>query len=168
MTPPQSFKPLNWIDISAVAAKALIAYELKTRKRDLDTIDYEEKRFVQYLWTSNRSEGEWGTDVSIALEVDPRVDELEVESMAGKMPSYLRRAAVESAPQGRLLVLASDYQPWGNGCEIPVVLGTFDRTNLVGAARAAQQALESDLDGHFDQLIENEETGRYEISRARG
>ena len=139
----------NWVEIAASTAQALIAYGLMAdRAKRHFPINYEETRFVCELWGSKRSEGQWGTRVSIALDVGNLQDH--------ESPIVAKK----------LLVLADDFQPWGDGNEIPVILVTFDLDNIVGASQAAQHAFSSDLSERFDQLIENEETGHYEIQRA--
>jgi hypothetical protein len=137
----------KWIEIATLTAQALITYELETNQtKSHFTIDYAETRFVHELWGSKRSGGEWGTRISIALDVGNLDDEVSI------VPT-------------KILVLADDFQPWGDGNEIPVILAVFDRNNIVGAAQESQRALISDLSERFDQLVENEDTGRYEIQR---
>jgi hypothetical protein len=142
----------RWIEIAASTAQALIEYELKDQrcKRHFP-INYEETHFVSELWGSERSGGsggQWGTRVSIALDV-------------GNLQDYWAPIVAN-----KILVLADDFQPWGNGNEIPVILAKFDIADIVGAAQSAQYALISDLSERFDQLVENEVAGRYEIQRA--
>ena len=125
-----------WIEIAAQAACRLIKFDVYGSLDGIYAIDWNETSWVLSLWSSKRTNGQWGQSVGIALDLQD---------------------------QKKIYVLADDFQPWGNGSELPRILKSMSIDDLPIAAQVASEAIRTGIEDYFPQLVENELTGRYQI-----
>jgi hypothetical protein len=128
-----------WTEIAAQAASKLIKFGVYGAQDGTYALDWNETTWVFSLWSSKRTNGQWGQSVGIALDLED---------------------------QKKIYVVADDFQPWGDGSELPLILKIMSVEDLPIAAQVASEALKNGVEDFFPQLMENECTGGYQIERS--